>query len=310
MLPNRFPDEGETPEYNTVDATLWYFEAIRAVVAKTDDQQLIRELYPKLVDIILWHVRGTRYGIKVDADGLLHAGEAGTQLTWMDAKSGDEVFTPRTGKPVEIQALWYNALCVMADLAYSQGDKRDGGTYARMASRAKRSFNAQFWNHGASCLYDVVHARTRDGSVRPNQIFAVSLHHSMLTRQKARKVVDKVEAELLTPVGLRSLAPGDPKYRPCYTGGPYERDSAYHQGTVWAWLMGPFIEAYREVHSRDPRADRRIRHIIEGLEATLTTTMLGHIGEIFDADAPHAARGAAAQAWSVAELLRIKKAAR
>ncbi|MBV9241390.1 MAG: glycogen debranching enzyme N-terminal domain-containing protein [Acidobacteria bacterium] len=308
MLPNRFPDEGQTPEYNTVDATLWYFEAIRAFVARTGDSSLIGELYSKLVDVILWHVRGTRYGIKVDTDGLLHAGEAGTQLTWMDAKVGDEVFTPRIGKPVEIQALWYNALSTMADLAYTHGDRRDASTYARMASRAKRSFNAQFWNHSESCLYDVVDGRTRDGSVRPNQIFAVSLQHTMLPTQKARKVVDKVEAELLTRVGLRSLSRNDPQYRGEYVGGPTERDSAYHQGTVWAWLIGAFVDAYRKVHSRDPRADHRVGEIIEGLESTLNTTMLGTVGEIFDGGPPHAPRGCAAQAWSVAELLRIKRA--
>ena len=307
MLPNRFPDEGETPEYNTVDATLWYFEAIRSYIAATSDRALIGELYPKLVDIILWHFRGTRYGIKVDNDGLLNAGEAGTQLTWMDAKSGDEVFTPRTGKPVEIQALWYNALCVMSDLARKMGDRRDVVQYSRMAARAKRSFNSRFWNYDAQSLYDVVDGENKDASIRPNQIFAVSLEHTMLTRQRMRKIVDKCEAELLTPVGLRSLSPNDPKYRPHYTGGPYERDSAYHQGTVWAWLIGPFVDAYRKVHSRDPRADRRIREIVEGLEITLNSTMLGQLGEIFDADAPHAPRGAAAQAWSVAELLRIKR---
>ncbi|HEV7701242.1 MAG TPA: amylo-alpha-1,6-glucosidase [Pyrinomonadaceae bacterium] len=306
MLPNRFPDEGETPEYNTVDATLWYFEAIRAFVAATDDLDLVREIYTKLIDIIDWHVSGTRYGIKVDSDGLLHAGEAGSQLTWMDAKVGDLVITPRTGKPVEIQALWYNTLCVMCDLAREVGDERRS-EFLLMAAKAKRNFNELFWNDADQCLYDVINGEWRDASVRPNQIFAVSLLHTMLPAAKARKVVDKVEAELLTPVGLRSLSPGDPRYVGTYIGSPFERDSAYHQGTVWAWLIGPFVDAYRKVHSNDSVARRRMGEIIEGLEATLSQTMLGQIGEIFDGDPPHASRGAAAQAWSVAELLRIKK---
>jgi predicted glycogen debranching enzyme len=305
MLPNRFPDEGEIPEYNTVDATLWYFEAIRAYLAATGDEELIGELYSKLVDIIVWHVRGTRFGIKMDSDGLVHAGEAGTQLTWMDAKVGDQVFTPRMGKPVEIQALWYNALSVMVELARGMRDTKDVATYSRMAARAKRNFNSRFWNSDLGCLYDVVDGDTRDASIRPNQVFAVSLTHSMMPRARARKVVDIVEARLLTPVGLRSLAPSDPRYRGRYEGSPYERDSAYHQGTVWAWLIGHFVDAYRKVHSRDPRSDRRVRAIIGGLESTLTTTMLGQVNEIFDGDPPHTPRGAAAQAWSVAELLRI-----
>jgi predicted glycogen debranching enzyme len=310
MIPNRFPDEGETPEYNTVDATLWYLEAIRAYVAHTGDEDTLRELYPKLVDIILCHLRGTRYDIHADIDGLLYAGTAGTQLTWMDAKVGDRVITPRTGKSVEIQALWFNALSIMREFAHGFSDHKDAARYSKLAAQVKKSFNRQFWNESDGCLYDVVNGETRDASIRPNQIFAVSLTHTMLHRTKARKIVDLVERELLTPVGLRSLSPRDPQYCGQYIGSPFDRDSAYHQGTTWAWLVGHFVDAYRKVHSQDPRASRRIREIIEGVEATLTTTMLGQIGEIFDADAPHTPRGAAAQAWSVAELLRIKKAAR
>jgi predicted glycogen debranching enzyme len=307
MLPNRFPDEGETPEYNTVDATLWYFEALRAYLEATGDRDFVRdELYAKLVDIILWHLRGTRYGIHADTDGLLHAGRAGTQLTWMDAKVGDKVITPRKGKPVEIQALWFNALSIMHDLARGFGDRKDALRYSRLAAQVKKSFNATFWNETEGCLYDVIDGVGRDRSVRPNQIFAVSLTHTMLPRPRARAVVKKVETELLTPVGLRSLSTRDPHYAGTYLGSPLERDSAYHQGTVWAWLIGHFVDAYRKVHSRDARADRRIREIIEGSERTLSRTLLGQIGEIFDGNAPHAPRGAAAQAWSVAELLRIK----
>ncbi|MGB7203387.1 MAG: amylo-alpha-1,6-glucosidase [Pyrinomonadaceae bacterium] len=306
MLPNRFPDQGEMPEYNTVDATLWFFEAIRAYGEKTGDYKFIKdELYDKLAEIVDWHVRGTRYQIGVDADGLLFAGEPGVQLTWMDAKIGDWVVTPRTGKAVEIQALWYNALCSMADLAARFGDAKGKKNYAAMAAKAKKSFNAQFWNHDDDCLFDVINADESDASLRPNQIFAVSLPHTMLASAKARKVVKKVEAELLTPVGLRSLAPTDESYVPIYIGSPLDRDAAYHQGTVWAWLIGAFVDAYRKTHSKDARAKKRIDEILSSFKTHLTEAMVGQVSEIFDADPPHAARGCAAQAWSVAELLRV-----
>lgn len=304
MLPNRFPDEGETPQYNTVDATLWYFEAIRAYSLSTGDMKLVANIYPALVDIIDWHIRDTRYGIKVDDDGLLHAGEPGSQLTWMDAKAGDIVFTPRMGKPVEIQALWYNALMVMAGFAVVTGDASGKKMYTEMASKAKREFRAQFWNDRDQCLYDVVTADGKDASIRPNQIFAVSLANTMLDAAHARKVVKKVESELLTPVGLRSLSPSDVSYKGTYIGGPFERDSAYHQGTVWGWLIGAFVDAFRRTHSRDARAEKRVDEILAGLTTHLTTAGVGQISEIFDGDAPHAPRGCPAQAWSVAEVLR------
>ncbi|MEO7660599.1 MAG: amylo-alpha-1,6-glucosidase [Pyrinomonadaceae bacterium] len=306
MLPNRFPDAGETPEYNTVDATLWFFEAIRAYVDKTGDLDLIRdELYDNLTDIIDWHVSGTRYQIHVDNDGLLFAGEPGVQLTWMDAKIGDWVVTPRTGKAVEIQALWYNALCIMADLAKKLGRADSHALYLTMAEKVKKSFNKLFWNKTEECLFDVIDGDVKDAAVRPNQIFAVSLPHSMLSAGKARKVVDKVEAELLTPVGLRSLSPNDPQYVPVYIGSPFDRDAGYHQGTVWGWLIGPFVDAYRKVHSADANCSKRVNEIIAGFREHMTDAMAGQISEIFDADPPHAPRGCAAQAWSVAELLRI-----
>lgn len=302
MIPNRFPDAGSEAEYNTVDATLWYFEAVRAYLAATGDIALIRDrIYPKLADILVWHLRGTRYNIHVDTDGLLYAGEHGVQLTWMDAKVGDQVITPRTGKAVEIQALWYNALRIMADLAARFGDDQDRARYIAMADLAKLSFNALFWNEETQCFYDVVENGDRDGSVRPNQIFAVSLPYSMVDGEKARKIVDKVEAELLTPVGLRSLAPSDSRYVPIYIGSPLERDSAYHQGTVWAWLIGPFIDAYRRVY---PERYDRIDMLLSGFASHLREAGIGQVSEIFDGDAPHAARGCPAQAWSVGELLR------
>ncbi|MFM9904015.1 MAG: amylo-alpha-1,6-glucosidase [Pyrinomonadaceae bacterium] len=306
MLPNRFPDAGDDPEYNTVDATLWFFEAIRAYAEKTGDYDFVHdELYEKLVEIIDWHIRGTRYQIRVEADGLIYAGEDGVQLTWMDAKIGDWVVTPRTGKAVEIQALWYNALCIMADLSARFEKRVHQKRYLSMAAKAKSGFNEAFWNKEEECLYDVVNGDASDASIRPNQIFAVSLPHTMLSSANARKVVDKVEAELLTPVGLRSLSPKDSRYVPVYIGSPYERDASYHQGTVWGWLMGGFVDAYRKVHADDANADARVAEIIAGFKAHLSESMVGQVAEIFDADSPHVARGCAAQAWSVAELLRV-----
>lgn len=306
MLPNRFPDEGQEPEYNTVDATLWYFHAIRAYIAKTGDYDFVREkLYERLAGIIAWHVRGTRYGIHADTDGLLCAGEAGVQLTWMDAKVGEWVVTPRTGKAVEIQALWYNALCIMADLARRFGDEKDEKRYREMTVAAKASFNGQFWNNDEQCLYDVVNGGEKDASIRPNQIFAVSLTNSMLDTERSLAVVQKVEAELLTPVGLRSLSPHDPRYVPVYVGQPAARDSAYHQGTVWAWLIGPFIDAYRKTQADTAATRQKIKAILEGFEHHLSDAMLGQVAEIFDAEPAYRPRGAAAQAWSVAEILRV-----
>jgi predicted glycogen debranching enzyme len=305
MLPNRFPDAGETPEYNTVDATLWFFEAARAYLAYTGDQEFVcNELYPVFADIISWHVRGTRYGIKVDASGLLSSGEPGVQLTWMDAKVGDWVVTPRRGKPVEIQALWYNALCIMEDLARRVGDEAEQKRYRSMATVASWSFNRLFWNESAGCLYDVVNGAPPDPSIRPNQIFAVSLRHSMLSAERARAVVAKVREHLLTPYGLRSLAASDPQYRGRYSGGPLERDGAYHQGTVWPWLMGPFLTAYVKVNGDSDVARRQAREWLTPLRQHLSDAGLGHISEIFEGDPPHRPCGCIAQAWSVAEVLR------
>ncbi|HVF29582.1 MAG TPA: amylo-alpha-1,6-glucosidase, partial [Pyrinomonadaceae bacterium] len=303
MLPNRFPDAGSEAEYNTVDATLWYFEAIRAYAAVTGDYKFVRDaLYDKLVEIMTWHLRGTRFDIHVDTDGLLSAGGLGVQLTWMDAKIGDVVITPRTGKAVEIQALWYNALRIMADFATRFGDLEDRGRYIAMADLAKLSFNALFWNDDERCLFDVIDNGNRDGSVRPNQILAVSLPHSIVSGDRAREIVEKVEAELLTPVGLRSLSPRDEKYVPVYVGSPFDRDSAYHQGTVWGWLIGPFVDAYRKVY---PDREERVAEILSAFEAHLREAGVGQISEIFDAEPPHAPRGCPAQAWSVAEVLRV-----
>ena len=306
MLPNRFPDAGETPEYNTVDAALWFFEAARAYLAYTDDLEFVRdELYPVFADIIAWHVRGTRYRIKVDDSGLLESGELGVQLTWMDAKVGDWVVTPRRGKPVEIQALWYNALCIMEDLASNFGNEAARKGYRHMAAVAQWSFNRLFWNEKLGCLYDVVNGGPPDPSIRPNQIFAVSLPHSVLPLHRAGSVVEKVKEHLLTPFGLRTLAPTDPLYRGHYTGGPKERDGAYHQGTVWPWLLGPFITAYMKVNGRIEEPRRQAQAWLSPLESHLAEAGLGHVSEIFEGDAPHRPCGCIAQAWSVAEILRV-----
>ncbi len=303
MIPNRFPDAGETPDYNTVDATLWYFEAIRAYAESTADHALIRDdLYEKLADIVAWHLRGTRYNIHVDTDGLLYAGSPDVQLTWMDAKIGDLVITPRTGKPVEIQALWYNALRIMADFAERFGHDQDRSRFDAMADLAKLSFNGLFWNEAEQCLFDVVENGTRDAAVRPNQILALSFTHPILNEDRWQMVVDKVRSELLTPVGLRSLSPKDPAYIPIYNGSPFDRDSAYHQGTVWAWLIGPFINAFQKVYPDDKGS---ISEMITGFECHLKEAGIGQISEIFDGDPPHTPRGCPAQAWSVAELLRV-----
>ena len=308
MIPNRFPDEESNPEYNTVDATLWYFEAIRAYVEKTGDFEFVKEhLYEKLVEIIYWHQNGTRFNIQLDEDGLLYAGEEGWQLTWMDAKYGNEVFTPRIGKPVEIQALWYNALTTMSGFAKRFKDKDGKHLYEKLAKRAKKSFNNIFWNEENECLYDVINGEFRDGSIRPNQIFAVSLKHSMLSMFRAKKIVQKVESELFTPVGLRSLAPGDQQYRAVYTGTPYERDSAYHQGTVWAWLMGAFIESVQRTYPKGRKSKKYVAKILKGYKKQLEISGVGQISEIFDGDEPHEPRGCFAQAWSVAEILRTLK---
>ncbi|HYP27346.1 MAG TPA: amylo-alpha-1,6-glucosidase [Blastocatellia bacterium] len=313
MLPNRYPDAGEAPEYNTVDATLWFFEAVRSLADYSRDYEFIRRnLYEAMAESIDWHVRGTRFGIRVDEDALLASGAEGAQLTWMDAKVGDYVVTPRRGKPVEIQALWYNALRVMEGFARRFGEAGRERLFGRMARRAKRSFNKKFWNEDEGCLYDVVGggapAPSADPSVRPNQIFAVSLPHAMLSRDKARRVVETVERDLLTPFGLRSLSPADAQYIGRYEGDPWRRDVSYHQGTVWSWLMGPFITAYIKVNSANEPGRARARARAEGWVAAFREHLfdagLNQVSEIFDGDAPHEPRGCIAQAWSVAELLR------
>jgi predicted glycogen debranching enzyme len=299
MLPNRFPDQGEAPEYNTVDATLWYVDAIRAYVKATDDDTILAELFPVLEEVVRWHRQGTRYGIKEDpSDSLLRAGESGVQLTWMDAKVGDWVVTPRIGKPVEINALWYNALRAMAWFARRLG--RPPEPWDALADRVKRGFD-RFWHPRRQYCYDVVDGPTAfDDSLRPNQIFAVSLAESPLSPERQRRVVDVCARHLLTSYGLRSLAPGERGYCPRYAGDVVSRDGAYHQGTVWAWLLGSFARAHYKVY-RDRHAALAM---LEPLADHLADYGVGSIAEVFDADPPFLPGGCIAQAWSVAETLR------
>jgi predicted glycogen debranching enzyme len=300
MLPNRFPDAGDEPEYNTVDATLWYFEAIRAYHAATEDDRLVADLFPLLQDIIGHHLAGTRYGIGVDpVDGLLSAGEPQVQLTWMDAKVDDWVVTPRIGKPVEINALWFSALTIAADFAHKLEDPSEG-RFRNAAERVGKSFD-RFWNTGEGYCFDVIDGPIgTDGRLRPNQLLAVSLPHSPLPAERQKQIVDVCQRELVTPMGLRTLSPADVDYVGRYGGGPRERDGAYHQGTVWPWLLGPFVTAHHRVYG-DPTA---ALGFLSALREHLGDHGLGTIAEIADGDPPHAPRGAIAQAWSVAEVLR------
>jgi predicted glycogen debranching enzyme len=297
MLPNVFPGAGDVPEYNTVDAALWYIEAWRAYVEATGDDPALRRVFPVLASIVDGYSRGTRYGIAVDpADGLVRAGEPGVQLTWMDAKVGDWVVTPRIGKPVEINALWYNALVAMAALAERLG--RDGAAYRSAADKAKAGF-ARFARPDGQGLYDVVDGPDgHDASLRPNQVFAVSLPATPLDNVQQQAVL-KACAPLATPYGLRSLGPGEPAYRGIFTGSVRERDGAYHQGTVWAWLLGHWALANYRV-SGDAAAAQAL---LAGIEPHLSDAGLGQVSEVFDADPPHTPRGCPAQAWSVACIL-------
>jgi len=306
MIPNRFPDAGDTPDYNTVDATLWFFHAVARYVETSGDSAILDTLYQPLCDSIDWHLRGTRYGIVADAsDGMLVSGEAGTQLTWMDAKVGDWVVTPRKGKPVEIQALWFNALKTMMHFAETRGDEATKMLCGEWSRKIKANFAGAFWNESEGALYDTIDGDFKDGAIRPNQIFAVSLPHRLLSAEQEKRVVATVQRELLTPYGLRSLSPRDSRYHGIYIGDQTARDGAYHQGTVWGWLIGPFLSAYLRVNRNSKAARAQTIEWLQPLHAHLDEAGLGSISEIFDGDAPHTPRGCFAQAWSVAEPLRV-----
>ncbi|BAU64178.1 glycogen debranching enzyme [Stanieria sp. NIES-3757] len=304
MLPNVFPDRGETPHYNTVDATLWYFEAIRAYYEVTKDDELLKELFPKLAEIIDWHKQGTRYNIAIDAeDGLLYAGEEGVQLTWMDAKVNNWVVTPRIGKPIEVNALWYNALTIIQQFAQYLG--KPDREYAQMTEQTAKGFQ-RFWHDSQGCCYDVLDSpQGNDASVRPNQIFAVSLPTntqilSLLTKEQQKAVVDTCARLLLTSHGLRSLSTAHPDYQGHYGGGVVQRDGSYHQGTVWGWLIGAFVQAHLKVYQNPVVA----RTFLQPMATHLQAACVGNLSEIFDGDPPFTPRGAFAQAWTVAEVLR------
>lgn len=308
MLPNRFRDNGEAPEYNNVDGALWYFIAIYHYLKATKDKAFVlNELLPVLKNIIDWHYKGTRYNIHVDQDGLLYAGEEGFQLTWMDAKVGDWVVTPRIGKPVEIQALWYNALNIFAELLQLNGQQSDAENMWEQAAKVKRSFNDRFWFEDGGYLYDVVDGNNViDASLRPNQIFAISLPFKLIEGSQAKSIMKIVEEKLYTTKGLRSLSPDDPRYISHYGGDAWHRDSAYHQGTVWSWLLGAYIDSIFETNGSSA-ALTKAGEVIQNFLPHLSEAGIGTVSEIFDAEPPFIPRGCIAQAWGVAEVLRVVK---
>jgi glycogen debranching enzyme len=303
LLPNRFVDADWHADYNTVDSALWFVNALFALheaAPETMRNRIRASLLPAARRIVEHYAAGTHFGIQADADGLIKIGAEGSQTTWMDAKVGDAVMTPRNGKPVEIQALWYNALRILEKL----GDQR----WHELANQAKASFAPLFWNEPEGCLYDRVTDDVPDPAIRPNQVMACSLPFPVLDDALGRRVLETVERELLTPYGLRSLSPRDAHYRGRYTGDVWARDSAYHQGTVWAWLIGPFISAYLHIHGNTPEAKARAKELLEPLLQHLRDAGLGTISEIFDGDPPHTPRGCISQAWSVGEVLRVYQA--
>lgn len=316
LVPNMFPDEGLEPLYNTVDASLWYFYSVYKYLEYTKTEQdyvfVEKEIYPTLKVIIQSYKKGTDFSIYMDEDSLIHAGSDFDQVTWMDVRVGEWVVTPRHGKPVEINALWYNALKVMEELAGKfEKDKKAAKEYGELAEKVKISFNKRFWNEGTGCLYDVVDEEVMEdksirdnGQIRPNQIWAVSLPFAMLSAEKEKQVVDTVMTHLYASYGLRSLSPEDEAYKGIYFGELHDRDAAYHQGTVWAFPLGGFISAYVKVYGKTKEGMARARKLIAPLEDHLMDGCIGSIAEIFDGDEPHISRGCYAQAWSVGEVLR------
>lgn len=306
MVPNMFPDEGTAPLYNTADASMWYFYAVGKYLDYTgtpEDYAFVQEtIYPKLKEIIAAYEHGTDFSIYMEEDGLIHAGSGLDQVTWMDVRVGDWVATPRHGKPVEINALWYHALCLMEEWATRFGE--DGSHYAALAAHAKESFAKEFWNEKDGCLYDVVDGLEGDASLRPNQIYAVSLPHRMLDADKEKKIVDKVYEKLYAKTGLRSLSPDDKEYHPTYEGCLDKRDHAYHQGTSWGFLLGGFLTAYVHVYGTSKEVITQVDAMLDATREQFYHGCIGSIAEIFDGDEPHTSRGCYAQAWSVGEILR------
>ncbi len=303
LLPNvLFSNAGKEPWYNTVDASLWFFQAAYKYLQYTADYQFIRkEIYPVLKEIVSNYIQGTSYGIKMADDGLIVAGSSKIQLTWMDAKVGGWVVTPRHGKAVEINALWYNALNILKELAHLFGEEP---FYPGLPEKVKKNFNREFWFAEGGYLYDVVNAEGKDVSLRPNQVIALSLPYTMLDPGRGQSIIQKVWSELYTAYGLRSLSPKDPAYQGVYEGDERQRDSAYHQGTVWSWLIGPFITAFRKVNNYSAASKRQAYGFIQPFKDHLREYGIGYISEIFDGNEPLIPRGCIAQAWGVAEVLR------
>jgi predicted glycogen debranching enzyme len=306
LIPNTFPESGsvEKPEYNSIDAPLWLINATYSVYAKTGSLDFINEVYPKLKGIISSYAAGTKHDIKMDSDGLIESGEDKTALTWMDAKIDEVPVTPRLGKPVEISALWYNALKAMENFALQLKNETDQNYYSELAKKTKESFNEKFWNERKRSLHDVLLDDRGDGKVCPNQVFSIGLAFPVLDEEKWRDVLRTVESELLTPVGLRTLSPFDPNYKPQCSGNPRERDTAYHQGTVWPWLFGTYVSSYVRTYGNDPKTLAFVQQLYNPFKRRMNEAGLGTISEIFDGDPPHLPRGCISQAWSVAETLR------
>jgi predicted glycogen debranching enzyme len=302
LLPNMFPDPGQEPLYNTVDAPLWFFQAVYKYLQYTKDYRFVRqEIYEVLKDIIDCYIKGTHFNIKMDEDGLIQAGSPGVQLTWMDARIDEWVVTPRHGKPVEISALWYNALHVLKDLAYQFGDNFP---YSSLLAKIRKNFLKEFWYAPGGYLYDVVGGEGKDPALRPNQVFALSLAHTMIEPEYGRQIIRRLWQELYATYGLRSLARSHPDYKGMYTGDRVERDGAYHQGTVWSWLIGPFITAFRRLNDYSPASRIQAARFIAPFRTHLKAHGIGFISEIFDGNEPVIPRGSIAQAWGVAEVLR------
>jgi predicted glycogen debranching enzyme len=306
MVPNRFPDMSEDPEYNSIDASLWFVHAVERYLTYSEDATRVRSIaWPAIKQILDGYRQGTRYDIHMDVDGLIVGGTPGMQLTWMDVNTGDWVVTPRHGKPVEIQALWLRALEVGARLAVQFGEVDYATRCQEDRAQGVESFRVKFWYKDGQYLYDMINGPEGDDiSIRPNQVFAIVLCDDLLTREQAKQVLHIVKDHLLTPVGLRTLSPTDVRYRPRYEGGPIERDRAYHQGTVWPFLLGPFITAWLKTFGQTGKTRTEARSFLDGIEAHLQEACLGQVSEIFDGDPPHHPRGCTAQAWSVAEPLR------
>jgi predicted glycogen debranching enzyme len=303
LIPNMFPEGQNEGLYHTADATLWFFQALHRYVTASNDRETLVALLPTLHGIVEQHLRGTKFGIGVDpADGLLRQGAEGYQLTWMDAKVGDWVVTPRRGKAVEINALWYNALCLLEQWLRQRDDLISAELMREHALRARSAFNQRFWNPATNCLFDVIDGPAgADAAIRPNQVLAISLTYPILDEERWASVLKLVQEKLLTPVGLRSLSPDHPDYKSKYFGDLRSRDAAYHQGTVWAWLIGPFIDAWLKLN---PGKHIEARQFLDGFIPHLSEGCIGSISEVFDAESPYTQRGCIAQAWSVAEVLR------